>query len=66
MAAWTATTASLQRGEQALTVARDLGDSALIVSCLAACGALAYYSPEVAQEYWADAIDLARTASDQS
>lgn len=66
LAAWTATTASLQRGKQALTVARDLGDSALIVSCLAACGALAYYSPEVAQEYWADAIDLARTASDQS
>ena len=66
LAAWTATSASLERGDEALAVARELGDPALIVSCLAACGALAYYSPEVSQQYWAEAIDLARTVGDRS
>nr|WP_090344856.1 LuxR family transcriptional regulator [Mycolicibacterium malmesburyense]CRL76677.1 regulatory protein LuxR [Mycolicibacterium malmesburyense] len=66
LTAWTADSASLERGEEALAAARELGDPGLIVSCLAACGGLAYYSPEVSQAYWADAIDLARKADDRS
>lgn len=66
LAAWTGTPASLERGEEALATARDLGDPALIASCLAACGALAYYSPDVSRTYLADAIDLARVSGDRS
>ncbi|WP_101952110.1 LuxR family transcriptional regulator [Mycobacterium sp. 3519A] len=66
LAAWTATPASLERGEQALTAARELGDPTLIASCLAACGALAYYSPEVSKTYLADAIDLLRATGNLS
>ncbi|OBF98353.1 transcriptional regulator [Mycobacterium sp. 852002-51152_SCH6134967] len=66
LTAWTADSASLERGEEALAAARKLGDPGLIVSCLAACGGLAYYSPEVSRAYWADAIDLARKADDRS
>ena len=60
LTAWTGTPASLERAEEALAAARDLGDPALIASCLAACGATAYYSPEVSRTYLTDAIDLAR------
>ncbi len=66
LASWTGTPASLERGEEALAAARDLGDPALIASCLAACGALAYYTPEVSKAYLADAIDLARASGDRS
>ena len=66
LAAWTATPASLQRGEEALAAARNLGDPALIASCLAACGALAYYSPDVSRTYLADAIDLVRASGDRA
>jgi predicted ATPase/class 3 adenylate cyclase/DNA-binding CsgD family transcriptional regulator len=66
LAAWTGTPASLERGEEALAAARDLGDPALIASCLAACGSLAYYTPDVSKSYLADAIDLARASGDRS
>lgn len=66
LTAWTAEAASLERGQEALAAARALGDQGLIASCLAACGALAYYNPEVSQAYWADAIELARRSGDRS
>jgi predicted ATPase/class 3 adenylate cyclase/DNA-binding CsgD family transcriptional regulator len=66
LAAWTGTPASLQRGEEALAAARNLGDPALIAACLAACGALAYYSPDVSKTYLTDAIDLSRASGDRS
>lgn len=66
LTAWTADEASLARGEEALAAARKLGDPGLIASCLAACGGLAYYNPEVSQAYWSEAIDLARTIGDRS
>ncbi|KUH70105.1 transcriptional regulator [Mycolicibacterium novocastrense] len=66
LAAWTAEPASLERGQKALAAARETGDQGLIASCLAACGGLAYYNPEVSQAYWAEAIDLARKTGDRS
>jgi len=66
LTAWISTPASLERAEEALAAARELGDSALTSSCLAACGAIAYYSPEVSEKYLSDAIDLARASSDRS
>ncbi|VEG38907.1 regulatory protein LuxR [Mycolicibacterium flavescens] len=66
LTAWTAEAASLERGEEALAAAQGQDDQGLIASCLAACGALAYYNPEVSQAYWAEAIDLARKTGDRS
>ena len=56
----------MDRAEQALAAARDLGDPALTASCLAACGAVAYYTPEVATTYLTEAIELVRASGDQS
>ncbi len=61
LTAWISIPASLERAEEALAAARELGDSALTASSLAACGAIAYFSPEVSKKYLSDAIDLARS-----
>ncbi len=66
LAAWTGTPTSLDRAEEALACARELGDSALTASCLAACGAAAYYTPDVATMYLTDAIELLRASGDRS
>ena len=66
LTAWVSTPASLERAQEALAAARELGDAALTASCLAACGAIAYYSPEVSKRYLSDAIDLARASGDRS
>ena len=66
LAAWISAPANLERAKEALSAARELGDSSLIASCLAACGAAAYYSPDVATRYWRDAIDLARASGNLS
>jgi DNA-binding CsgD family transcriptional regulator len=57
--------ASLDRAREALAVARRLDDPGLIARALIACGMLAAYSAEVAQPYFAEAIDLARAAGDR-
>ena len=66
LAGWTGTLASLERAEQALAAARDLGDSALIASCLGACGAAAYYTPDLATTYVTEAIEVLRASGDRS
>ncbi len=66
LSGWTGAPASLDRAEQALAAARDLGDTALTASCLAACGAVAYYTPEVATTYVTEAIELVRASGDQA
>ncbi len=48
------------RAREALAAARRLDDSALIARALFACGMLAVYRAEVAQPYFAEAIDLVR------
>jgi predicted ATPase/class 3 adenylate cyclase/DNA-binding CsgD family transcriptional regulator len=66
LAGWIGDPVGLERAEEALATARELGDPSLIASCLAACGAEAYYSPDVATRYWDDAIDLARSSGNLS
>ncbi|MBB5163410.1 LuxR C-terminal-related transcriptional regulator [Mycobacterium sp. AZCC_0083] len=66
LAAWITAPASLERAQEALDVARGLGDKALISLCLGACGAVAYFTPDVALSYIDEAVDVARASGDES
>ena len=55
----------LSRAQEALAIARQLDDPALIAQTLIACGMLCFYNAEMAQQYFAEAIDLVRAAGDQ-
>jgi predicted ATPase/class 3 adenylate cyclase/DNA-binding NarL/FixJ family response regulator len=63
--AWTGTPADVDRAREALAVARRLDDPALLAQALVSCGMLAAYNAEVAQPYFAEAIDLVRAAGDR-
>ncbi|WP_428342819.1 helix-turn-helix transcriptional regulator [Mycobacterium sp.] len=64
LAVWFFHPFSLQRAEEALAAARQLGDQALVVQSLATCGMLAFNDPELAQPYFVEAADLARASGD--
>jgi predicted ATPase/class 3 adenylate cyclase/DNA-binding CsgD family transcriptional regulator len=64
LTAWISAPANLERAQQALVAARELGDSSLIATCLAACGAVTYFNPDASRKYLGDAIDLARSSGD--
>jgi DNA-binding CsgD family transcriptional regulator len=54
------------QAEQALAIARDVGDPAALTSALIPCGYVtAYNNPEAARRYFAEAIELARAAGDR-
>ena len=55
----------LGQAHQALAIARDIGDPALLARALSACGSSASFNPEVAGPYFAEAIGLARTLGDR-
>ncbi len=65
LAAWISAPASLERAEEALAAAREIGDKSLIALCLASCGAVAYFSPDVARPYLMEAVSLARASGDR-
>jgi predicted ATPase/DNA-binding CsgD family transcriptional regulator len=65
LAGWMGIPMDLHRGREALAIARELGDPALIVRTLIGCGMIAIYGAEEARPYFAEAIDLARSAGDQ-
>jgi predicted ATPase/class 3 adenylate cyclase/DNA-binding CsgD family transcriptional regulator len=65
LSAWTGVPAGLDRAREALAIARQLDDPALIARALLACGLSAAYSTEVAQPYFAEAIDTVRAAGDR-
>jgi len=57
---------SLDQVQQALAIAREIGDPALLARALTACGYVAAFSdPEVARGHFAEAIELARAAGDR-
>jgi predicted ATPase/class 3 adenylate cyclase len=56
---------SLGEAEQALMIARELDDSALLARALTACGSATVYDAEVARGYFAEAIGLARALGDR-
>jgi predicted ATPase/class 3 adenylate cyclase/DNA-binding CsgD family transcriptional regulator len=54
----------LDVAEQALAIARDLDDAALLVRSLIACGSAAVYDAPAAERYFAEANGLARKLGD--
>jgi predicted ATPase/class 3 adenylate cyclase/DNA-binding CsgD family transcriptional regulator len=51
--------------QQALAIARQLGDPALLVRALIACGSSASYDVEAARPYFAEAMEIARALGDR-
>ncbi|MCV7400426.1 LuxR family transcriptional regulator [Mycobacterium fragae] len=57
---------SADQAQQALAIAREVGDPAALTGALIPCGYIAAFNdPEVARRYFAEAIDLARAAGDR-
>ncbi|MGA9674132.1 MAG: LuxR C-terminal-related transcriptional regulator [Mycobacterium sp.] len=65
LAAFAAIPTELGRPREALEIAREIDDPALLAPALTACGMSAIYNPELAQQYLAEAIDVARAAGDR-
>ncbi len=55
----------LAQAQQALAMAREVDDPALLVRALTACGPIAAISAELARPYFAEAIGLARALDDR-
>jgi predicted ATPase/class 3 adenylate cyclase/DNA-binding CsgD family transcriptional regulator len=64
---WAGAAASTDQAEQALAIARDVNDPALLARTLTACGFIAGagYNSEVARACFAEAIGLARAVDDR-
>jgi predicted ATPase/class 3 adenylate cyclase/DNA-binding CsgD family transcriptional regulator len=67
LAIWAGATDSLDQAEQALAIARDVDDAALLARTLTACGFTASqgYNVEMARASFAEAIGLARATDDR-
>jgi predicted ATPase/DNA-binding CsgD family transcriptional regulator len=63
--AWGIMSNRMDQALKALTIARQVGDPALVARALAACGSIAAYEFELAQPYLAEASALARELGDQ-
>ncbi|MDT5411208.1 MAG: hypothetical protein QOG14_3428 [Mycobacterium sp.] len=56
---------TMDQAEQALAIARELDDPALLARALTACGSISAHTPEIARPYFAEAIPLARARGDR-
>jgi predicted ATPase/class 3 adenylate cyclase len=56
---------SNDQAQQALALAREIDDPALLARALTACGLTAAFNAELARPFFAEAIDLARRLGDQ-
>jgi predicted ATPase/class 3 adenylate cyclase/DNA-binding CsgD family transcriptional regulator len=56
---------SVNRAQQALALARDIDDPAVLVRALIACGITAAYNAELAAAYFTEAVELARELDDK-
>lgn len=65
IAGWAGAYGHADLAYEALDVARDLEDPALVARALGACGIVTFYNAEVAQAYFTEAIDMARAAGDE-
>lgn len=65
LAAWGIALDSLDQAEEAVAIARQIDDPALLARALTACVGIAAYNAEVARPYFAEAIELARTLNDR-
>lgn len=66
LAVWLAIPASLQRAENALTVAEQTADEELMARASMACGMLSWDQPEVSGRYLSQSVDLARRCGDRA
>ena len=55
---------NMDQAQQALAIARELDDPALLARALTACGCVAGDNPELARPYFAEASSLARALGD--
>jgi predicted ATPase/class 3 adenylate cyclase/DNA-binding CsgD family transcriptional regulator len=65
LSVWSGVPTDLARAEEALAVARQLDDPALIAHTLMACGMLGVYSAEFGQTRLTEAIDFVRARGDR-
>ncbi len=65
IAGWAGAYGHTDLAHEALEVARQLDDRALIARALGACGIATFYNAEVAQAYFTESIDLARAAGEE-
>ena len=64
--AWVAVRFSMDQAQQALAIAREVDEPAVLARALTACGVVAgYYDREVARPYFDEAIGLARAIGDR-
>jgi DNA-binding CsgD family transcriptional regulator len=64
--AWVTAKLSMDQAQQAVAIARELDDPALLARTLTACGVVAnYYDREVARPYFAEASGVARVIGDR-
>jgi predicted ATPase/class 3 adenylate cyclase/DNA-binding CsgD family transcriptional regulator len=66
LAVWFSVPASLQRAEEALAAARQLGDHKLVVHILLTCAVLTMNDAGLAGQYFAEAAELARADGDRA
>ena len=57
---------SMDLAVQALAIAREVDDPALLARALTACGGITLYKPEMARPYFAEASGVARSIDDKS
>lgn len=62
---WAVVPANEDRARDALAAARELEDPALLARVLMGCATVAFYNPELADCYLAEATELARAAGDR-
>ncbi|WP_205873325.1 helix-turn-helix transcriptional regulator [Mycobacterium camsae] len=65
LTAYTSGHDSLAQAQQALAIARDLDDPALLANALTACGYNTAHQAQIAQPYFAEATAIARTMDDR-
>lgn len=63
--AWGIALDSLDQAEDAVAIARELNDPALLARALTACVGIAAYDAETARPYFAEATELARALDDR-
>jgi predicted ATPase/class 3 adenylate cyclase/DNA-binding CsgD family transcriptional regulator len=56
----------LDQAEEALAIAREIGDPTLVARALTACGGIAVFNTEAASRYLAEACELARGLGDRA
>ncbi|MGD1252751.1 LuxR C-terminal-related transcriptional regulator [Mycobacterium seoulense] len=62
---WAVVPANEDRVQDALAAARELQDPALLARILIGCASAAFYTPEIAECYLAEATELARASGDR-